>query len=111
MKEKALVTYMAYTSVLLTASKEPYGGLAILIRHFLQLKGLYSNKDHYDTCALSFPEWLSITNKLEANHQGKQALCEILLKTARYQVKHGMNQANVLFAFSDFDRIKRSSNP
>ena len=96
---------MAYTSVLLTAGKEPYGGLLILIHQFLHLKGVYSKEEYSHTWELSFSEWLSEINELEANNKVKRALCEILYKTAQYQVENGMNQYNVLAAFSDFDGI------
>ena len=51
----------------------------------------------------SFSEWLSVMNGLDSDHQVKAALHEILLKTARYQMQHGMDENNVLAAFNDLN--------
>ena len=107
-QEDHLITYLSYISILRTAHKESYGDLSMLIGHCLQLKGLVSDEGYLEDFdpSLSFPEWLSAMNGLEADHQVKAALYEILGKTARYQMQHGMDESNVLAAFTDLDRMQ-----
>ena len=42
-------------------------------------------------------------NELDSDHQVKVVLNELLLKTARYQMQHGMDKNNVLAAFTDLN--------
>ena len=46
-------------------------------------------------------------NGLKADHQVKVVMHEILVKTARHQIQHGMDKNNVLAAFTDLDWIQK----
>ena len=107
-EEDHLITYLSYISILRTARKESYGDLSMLIRHCLRLKGLVFDEGDsrvFDS-SLSFTEWLSAMNGLEADHQVKAAMYEILVKIARYQMRHSMDENNVLAAFTGFNRVQ-----
>ena len=104
-EEDHLITFLSYMSILRTPNKESYGDLSMLISHCLRLKGLVSDEDYFENFdpSRSFSEWLSVMNGLDSDHQVKAALHEILLKTARYQMQHGMDENNVLAAFNDLN--------
>ena len=107
-QEDHLITFLSYTSILCTAHNESCGDLSMLIGHCLQLKGLVSDEDYFEDFdpSLSFSEWLSVMNELEVGNQVKVAMHEILVKTARYQMQHGMDENNVLAAFTDLKSIQ-----
>ena len=95
-----------------TAHNESCGDLSMLIGHCLQLKGLVSDEDCLKILILPCPfsEWLSVMNELEVGKSSESGhACKILVKTARYQMQHGMDENNVLAAFTDLKSIQRSN--